>query len=249
MRTINSLALLLFALVACDRSKASSSNTTTESTAAAKPAPAPEKADPWAALVKEPKFRQPTSPDPEKGDFTLEEATDGLPPGKVLTATIETGKGTLRCTLDLRSPQTVANFVGLARGLRPFWDESEGKWVKRPLYEGSTFHRVIPGFMIQGGDNLNSGAGGVGYVVDDEIHKSHKHDRAGQLCMANRGPNTNGGQFFITDGAASHLDGGYTIFGTCEPASVIHTIARVPTGARNRPVEPVRIKKVTIDRK
>lgn len=194
--------------------------------------------------------RSPSSPDPEKGKFTLTEATKGLPAGNQLKATIVTSLGTLNCTLDAKNaPNTVANFVGLARGIRPWWDTKSGEWVKRPVYDGSTFHRVIPGFMIQGGDPLGDGTGEVGYVIDDEIYAGAKHDRAGLMCMANRGPNTNGCQFFITDAATPHLDGGYTIFGLCEPIDVISKIARVPKSpANDRPHEPVKIEKITIHR-
>lgn len=192
---------------------------------------------------------EPTKPDPVSGKWTLTKAFAGLPLRGKRVAEIKTSMGTLRCELDTaRAPNTVANFVGLARGIRPWWDAAAAKWVKRPLYDGTTFHRVIAGFMIQGGDALGDGSGGVGYVIADEVHPDHSHDRAGQLCMANRGPNTNGGQFFITDGASPHLDGGYTIFGQCEPLNVIAEIARSAQSGPplNRPLTPVVIEAVTI---
>ncbi len=192
----------------------------------------------------------PVSPDdPDHGHFDLQDATKGLPAGSRLEATIETSHGTLKCTLlDDKAPITVANFVGLARGTRPWKDPKSGQWVTRPAYDGTTFHRIIKGFMIQGGDAAGTGAGEPGYVVPDEVWPCAHHDRAGLLCMANRGPNTNGAQFFITDAAAAHLDSGYTIFGECGPESVIHMIAGVPTGAMDRPTSPVTIRKVTISR-
>ncbi len=196
-----------------------------------------------------PLVRQPTSADPHKGQFTIKDATEGLPAKGTLVATIETSMGNIKCTLDEKhAPVTVANFVGLARGTRSWWDARRSEWVKVPYYDGSSFHRIIPDFMIQGGDYLGDGTGGVGYEIKDEIHG--KHDKAGLLCMANRGPNTNGGQFFITDASAPHLDGGYTIFGVCEPVSLINQIARVPQqGAPyNRPNVPVTIKTVSVTR-
>ena len=191
----------------------------------------------------------PLPEDPAKGKFTLQQALEGLPPKGAIMATIATSLGTMKCRLyDDRAPNTVANFVGLARGLRP-WKDPAGNWVKKPIYDGTTFHRVIKGFMIQGGDPKGNGSGEPGYVIKDEIWPGSKHDRPGLLCMANRGPNTNGAQFFITDAAAAHLTraGTYTIFGECSPVSVVHTIAATPlTG--ERPTTPVTISSVTITR-
>lgn len=191
---------------------------------------------------------QPSNDDPQHGKWTLDDATKGLPPGKQLIATIETDMGDLECKLfDDKAPITVANFVGLARGTRP-WKTPEGKWEKKPAYDGTLFHRIIKGFMIQGGDPNKDGTGEPGYVIPDEIWEDANHDRAGLLCMANRGPNTNGAQFFITDDAANHLDGGYTIFGECGPVDTIHKIASVPVRG-DHPLTPPVIKKVTITRK
>lgn len=195
--------------------------------------------------------RTPTEPDPAQGSFSLEAATRGMEGEGHLVAELRTTEGTITCDLLAKeAPNTVANFVGLARGTRPWWDAREAKWVKRPYFDGTTFHRVIPGFMIQGGDNLGDGSGTVGYEFDDEVSAGLKHDRAGLLCMANRGVNTNSAQFFITDGAAPHLTrmNSFTIFGRCEPLDVIAKIARVPqSGApSNRPITPVTIEKVEI---
>lgn len=190
----------------------------------------------------------PVSPDdPVAGKFNLEDATKGLAGTGPLVAEIQTGLGKLTCELfSDKAPITVANFVGLARGLRPFKSPS-GEWVKKPGYDGTTFHRVIKGFMIQGGDPLGSGAGEPGYVIPDEIWEGAKHDRRGLLCMANRGKNTNGMQFFITDGAPTHLDGGYTIFGECKPGEVIEKLASVEVRG-DRAVKPTKIERVTIKR-
>jgi peptidyl-prolyl cis-trans isomerase A (cyclophilin A) len=190
----------------------------------------------------------PVSPDdPLAGKFGLADAVKGLPDQGVLTAEIKTELGTLNCELyDDKAPLTVANFIGLARGLRPFKD-ADGAWVKKPGYDGTTFHRVVKGFMIQGGDPKGTGAGEPGYVIPDEIWEDAYHDRRGQLCMANRGPNTNGMQFFITDGAPAHLDGGYTIFGQCKPDDVIEKLASVETRG-DKSLKPTKILKVTIKR-
>ena len=141
----------------------------------------------------------------------------------------KTSKGTFTVQLfDKQAPVTVANFVGLARGLRAFKDPKTNQWVKRPFYDGLIFHRVIPGFMIQGGDPLGVGIGNPGYKFEDEIAPDLKFDKPGQLAMANAGPATNGSQFFITEGAPQHLTGRHTIFGQCEPASLVTQITAVP---------------------
>lgn len=190
---------------------------------------------------------KPSPDDPLAGKFTLADATKGLPGKGPLVAKISTDKGDLSCALfEDKAPITVANFVGLARGLRPF-KQANGKWEKKPGYDGTTFHRVVKGFMIQGGDPLGTGSGEPGYVIPDEVWEDAHHDQRGLLCMANRGPNTNGMQFFVMDGVAAHLDGGYTIFGKCEPESVIETLASVPVRG-DRAVTPPKILKVTIAR-
>lgn len=204
-------------------------------------------------VVAKPVAKVPVSEgDPVKGKWTLADATKGLPSEGVLVATIKTGKGDFTCELyEDKAPITVANFVGLARGLRPWKEPEEGKWVKKPAYDGTIFHRVIKGFMIQGGDPAGTGSGGKhqspGYVIPDEIWDDAHHDTPGQLCMANRGPNTNGAQFFIMDGKAPHLDNGYTIFGLCEPADLVTKIASAERRGQ-RPVDPVKIEKVSIAR-
>lgn len=186
--------------------------------------------------------------DPLHGKFTLDDATANLAGKGALLAEMETDEGKLVCELyDDKAPITVANFIGLARGLRPF-KGPDGKWSKKPAYDGTTFHRVIKGFMIQGGDPNGTGAGEPGYVIPDEIWPGALHDQRGLLCMANRGPNTNGQQFFITDAAAKHLDGKYTIFGKCGPDAVIEKLANVPVQG-DHSVKPSKIKKVTIKHK
>jgi peptidyl-prolyl cis-trans isomerase A (cyclophilin A) len=186
--------------------------------------------------------------DPVHGKFSLDDATAGLAGKGSLVAEIETDEGKLVCDLyDDKAPVTVANFVGLARGLRPF-KAPDGKWTKKPAYDGTTFHRVIKGFMIQGGDPSGTGAGEPGYVIPDEVWPGASHDQRGLLCMANRGPNTNGQQFFIMDGVAKHLDTGYTIFGKCGPDAVIEKLANVPVRG-DHSVTPSKIKKLTVKHK
>ena len=186
--------------------------------------------------------------DPAKGHFTLEDATKGLSGSGPLVAKLETSQGTLTCELyDKQTPITVANFVGLARGLRPFKDK-DGKWVKRPFYDGLIFHRVIPGFMIQGGDPLGTGIGNPGYKFEDEIVPALTFDKPGLLAMANAGPRTNGSQFFITEGTPTYLNGRHTIFGKCDPLAVVTKIAKVEKGPRDKPTTDVVIKHVTISR-
>ncbi len=185
--------------------------------------------------------------DPAEGHFTLREATAGLTQGGSLVAIIKTNAGDLRCDLEWEcAPITVANFVGLARGIRPFKSPTTGQWTRTPAYDRGSFHRVVKGFMVQGGDPKGSGTGEPGYVIPDEKWDGMTHDRAGQLCMANRGPDTNGMQFFVTDAAATYLDASYTIFGDCDPVSVVHEIASVPTQGE-RPLSPVTIESITIE--
>lgn len=185
--------------------------------------------------------------DPAQGAFSLREATAGLGGKGTLVAVIKTSEGELRCDLEWEcAPNTVANFVGLARGLRPWKSPLTGQWTRTPAYDGTRFHRVVKGFMIQGGDPKGSGSGEPGYVIADELWDGAKHDRAGLLCMANRGPDTNGMQFFVTDASAPHLDSGYTIFGDCDPVSVVHAIASAPVQGE-RPLKPIVIESVTIE--
>lgn len=219
--------------------------------------PPPAAAGKRKVSAKPPAEVKPSEDDPVKGNWTLADATKGLPPGDTLVAKIETDLGALECTLfDDKAPITVANFVGLARGIRP-WKTPEGKWEKKPAYDGTIFHRVIKGFMIQGGDAKKNGTGEAGYVIPDEVWEDAHHDRPGLLCMANRGPNTNSAQFFITDAAAAHLDynaadprsSGYTIFGECGPIDLVHKLASVEMDRGDRPKTPPVIKKVSITRK
>jgi peptidyl-prolyl cis-trans isomerase A (cyclophilin A) len=158
------------------------------------------------------------------------------------------GRFTVRLFAD-EAPRTVENFVGLAEGTREWTDPASGKKQKTPLYNGVVFHRVIDGFMIQGGDPLGQGTGGPGYKFPDEFHPSLRHAKPGILSMANSGPNTNGSQFFITLGPTPHLDNRHSVFGeVVEGMDVVKRIGNVRTGPRDRPVTDVVINTVTIER-
>ena len=166
-------------------------------------------------------------------------------------AKFDTTEGSFTVKLyEAEAPNTVANFVGLAEGTKEWTDPKTGQKKTAPFYDGIIFHRVIDGFMIQGGDPLGKGYGGTGYKFGDEFHPSLKHTRDGLLSMANAGPNTNGSQFFITLAPTPHLDNRHSIFGVVEDGiDVVRKIGKVRTGAQDRPVTDVVINKVTIERK
>ena len=172
--------------------------------------------------------------------------TSSAKPGEGLFAHIRTNMGEIVIQLEYqRVPMTVANFVGLAEGKVNNTAKPEGT----PYYDGLIFHRVIPGFMIQGGDPTGTGAGSPGYAFADEIDPGLRHDRPGALSMANSGPNTNGSQFFITHGPTPHLDGRHAVFGyVVKGQDVVDAIGNVPRGPRDRPLEDVRMEQVTIER-
>src|SRR6266849_4731028 len=190
------------------------------------PAPAPAAAKPAA----------PTAPAREPGTY----------------ATFTTSLGTIVCILyEKESPITVKNFIALARGGTKAWtDPKTGQKTTRALYTGTIFHRVMPGFMIQGGDPLGNGTGDGGMTpIPDEFHPSLKFDKPGRLAMANSGPKTGTCQFFITEVATPHLDGLHTIFGqVVEGQDVVYKITHVPTGPGNKPTTPVKLVSVKITR-
>ncbi len=168
-----------------------------------------------------------------------------------MNAIIETSMGTIKIKLlPENAPLTVENFVELAEGTKEFIDPQTGKKTKKKYYDGLIFHRVIPEFMIQGGDPTGTGRGGPGYKFQDEIDPSLKFDKPGILAMANAGPNTNGSQFFITEVATPWLNGNHTIFGhVTEGLDIIKKIARTEVDFSDKPIEPVVIKSVKIEKK
>lgn len=167
------------------------------------------------------------------------------------TAIIHTTAGTMTCTLfPDKAPIGVANFIGLATGTKDWKNPVSGATKHGvPLYDGTIFHRVIPNFMIQGGDPAGNGSGDPGYKFKNEVSSDLLFDRPGRLAYANSGPDTNGSQFFITEVPTPHLNGGYTIFGQCDEPTValVKQIARMATDPRNdKPFRPVKITHITI---
>ncbi len=169
---------------------------------------------------------------------------------KQYQVTLETSLGDIVCDLFAdKAPKTVANFVDLAQGKKEWTDSRTGKKSKSLFYDGLSFHRVIPNFMIQGGDPLGNGTGGPGYQFEDEIDASLKFDRPGLLAMANSGPGTNGSQFFITVANTPWLSGHHTIFGQTKDAKSLELVTKIANVARDErdlPLTPVVIKKVTV---
>src|SRR5215469_12673685 len=166
------------------------------------------------------------------------------------TVVMDTSMGRITCQFfQKQAPKTVANFIALAQGTRD-WTDPATKKVQhhKPLYDGTVFHRVIPEFMIQGGDPTGTGMGDPGYSFADEFDPNLGFDVPGRLAMANSGPNTNGSQFFITEVPTPHLNQHHTIFGQCDEPSinVVKSIARVQTNSDDKPLVPVVLKKVTI---
>ena len=175
-------------------------------------------------------------------------AQGNLKPGVYAHFVTTEGNFTIRL-FDKDAPKTVENFVGLAEGTKEWTDPRNGQKSKKPYYDGLIFHRVIDGFMIQGGDPLGQGTGGPGYRFADEFSPKLRHSKAGILSMANSGPNTNGGQFFITLGPTPHLDDRHSVFGeVASGMDVVRKIGLTKTAAGNRPVKEVVMKSVKIER-
>ncbi|WP_317987832.1 peptidylprolyl isomerase [Hyalangium gracile] len=247
MRTrILTTGLLLLALTACskDKEKETTQAKPPESAATSVKPPEPPQARP-----PEPPAPPTTPPPPAQAELTgfQKDAMEG----KDLYATLDTSEGTIVVKLFSKdAPKTVANFVGLATGQKEWKDPTTLQMTTRPLYDGTIFHRVIPKFMIQGGDPLGKGIGGPGYTFEDEFKSGRTFEKPGILAMANRGPATNGSQFFITVAPTPWLNNHHTIFGeTVKGYDVVEKISKVPTSGGNAPVTPVVIKKVTISDK
>ena len=168
-------------------------------------------------------------------------------------AEFATTEGSFKIRLfDQEAPETVANFVGLAEGTKEWTHPgTQKKMTNTPFYDGIVFHRVIEGFMIQGGDPLGQGIGGPGYKFKDEVHPSLRHSKAGILSMANAGPNTNGSQFFITLGPTPHLDNRHAVFGeVVEGMDVVKKIGSTPTSKPgDKPLKPITVQSVTIEKR
>lgn len=173
-----------------------------------------------------------------------------LETSKNVEALFDTTLGQIRIKLFAdKVPNTVTNFIQLAEGTTTWKNPLTGKDEQRPFYDGLQFHRVIPGFMIQGGCPKGDGTGGPGYQFADEFHPSLRHSKAGILSMANAGPNTNGSQFFITCDPTPHLDNRHSVFGeVVEGLDVVQAIANAPRDRSDRPLKPLQINKVTIVR-
>ncbi|HTV07472.1 MAG TPA: peptidylprolyl isomerase [Candidatus Aquilonibacter sp.] len=185
---------------------------------------------------------------PDAPSTTAGDVPAAVPTGP--TVVFDTSMGRMTCKLfSKEAPNTVNNFIGLATGTKTWTDPvTQQKVTGKPFYDGTTFHRVIPQFMIQGGDRLGTGAGDAGYFIDDEISPALRFDVPGRLAMANAGPNTNGSQFFITEVPVPQLNGKHTIFGQCDAHSVLveASIARVERDSQDKPITPVVLNKVTI---
>jgi peptidyl-prolyl cis-trans isomerase A (cyclophilin A) len=180
-----------------------------------------------------------------------EKKTKDIKKGKDMIAVFETNKGTFKVKLFAeKAPKTIETFVGLADGTKEWTDPKTGNKVKKPFYDGLKFHRVIPNFMIQGGDPLGTGSGGPGFRFEDEFPAgAPKHDKPGILSMANSGPNTNGSQFFVTVAATPWLDGKHTVFGeVIEGMDVVYDISKAKTSSGDRPAEDIQIKHLKIEK-
>jgi peptidyl-prolyl cis-trans isomerase A (cyclophilin A) len=220
------------------------------------PPPADPKAAPEPAAATPTPPAEPTKPAEPSGaevrppvlEDLAEYTKDITGDGKALLAEIKTSMGVFHCELyPDKAPLTVANFVGLATGKKAWLSNSGNVETGKPFYNGLTFHRVIPGFMIQGGDPAGNGTGGPGYRFKNETSKELGHV-AGAMSMANAGPDTNGSQFFITEVNRNELDGGYSVFGRCKETDLVKKITGVPRNASDLPDTKVTIDSIAFSR-
>ena len=251
MRSTWTAALLVTLVAGCEH-KSKKDETSAQPGSSAKPA-GEMPAEPVGKDVTKPPPAANTMPaadevrPPQASD--LDPYTKDIQGSGQLKAAIETNMGTFHCELyPDKAPMTVANFVGLATGKKAWQDPQSGATQKgKPLYDGLTFHRVIDGFRIQGGDPLGSGSGGPGYSFDDEVNNGLTM-QPGTLAMANAGPGTNGSQFFITEGAPDWLNNKHTIFGKCKEVELVKKIENVPKGPGDKPTTPVTITHITFSK-
>ncbi len=241
MNRSTTLLVAALALYGCEKSKAK--EPTGGGSAAGTPMPEPVARDKTAPPSNADQVRPPVAAD--LADYTKDIPGNG---SKLFTA-IETSLGTFHCELfPDRTPMTVANFVGLATGKKAWTDPQTGQPQRgKPFFDGLTFHRVIPGFMVQGGDPMGQGVGGPGYQFEDEF-KPDDDMKEGTLAMANAGPGTNGSQFFITENAPKHLNGHHTIFGQCKEVDLVKKITGVDRDPGDKPLTPVKIVTVTFSK-
>ncbi|MCY1016657.1 peptidylprolyl isomerase [Pyxidicoccus sp. MSG2] len=239
MRTrILTTVLLCLSLAACkdsDKKESSSTPPPASQTRPAQPAQAPAATPPAAT---------PPAEAAASGEWTKK-----VQAGQEVYATLTTNQGAIVVRLFSKdAPKTVANFVGLATGEKPWTDPNSGQRVTdRPLYQGVIFHRVIPGFMIQGGDPTGTGRGDPGYRFEDEFQSGRTFNKPGLLAMANAGPGTNGSQFFITTSTPDYLNNRHTIFGeVVQGYDVVAKISNVQRDSRDRPQTPVVIEKISM---
>jgi peptidyl-prolyl cis-trans isomerase A (cyclophilin A) len=236
----------LILVAACSKQTSAPAPTPAEAPAAA---PAPVEPAPAPTPAPEAPKAAPGSV-PALGSESTGEILGAYPGDGKLIATLATTHGKINCELfDKKAPNTVANFVGLATGKKTYINFKTGLPERGNFYDGLIFHRVIPDFMIQGGDPQGVGMGGPGYRFADEFEPTLRHDKAGTLSMANSGPGTNGSQFFITDRATPHLDNRHSVFGACDETDIIKQIARVPAAPGDRPLQDVIIEHITVARK
>jgi peptidyl-prolyl cis-trans isomerase A (cyclophilin A) len=214
----------------------------------------------FAAFAQQPAAQTPPTPAPTSTpapstasqDLPDAPGTQGnLPPQPTgPTAVLDTSLGRITCKLfDKQAPETVANFIGLAQGTKEWTDPvTKEKMHGKPFYDGTIFHRVIPDFMVQGGDRTGTGMGDPGYLFKDELSPDLNFDVPGRLAMANSGPDTNGSQFFVTTAATEWLNQKHTIFGQCDEHGLLvaQSIAEVSRDSNDKPTDPVILKKVTI---
>jgi len=255
MRSICSALLLVTLVVGCEHKSKKDDNTpsgdkTVIGSASGTPKPAGDEMKP------EPVGKAPSKAPDTGGDDVrppvaadLAEYTKDLAGSGPLSAAIDTSMGVFHCELFAdKAPMTVANFIGLATGKKSWQNPKTGSVEKgKPLYDGLTFHRVIDGFMIQGGDPLGVGSGGPGYRFGDEVNNGLTM-KPGTLAMANAGPGTNGSQFFITEGAPDWLNNKHTIFGLCKETDLVKKIENVAKGPDDKPQTPVTINKITFSK-